>query len=87
MGMSHAFRSDRPNIPTYYVTDLIKEDAGNGVARIWNCAMYNGVIVPQCEILIHSNRLIHLAREASSFANELYQREMTNQLIAAGPAH
>lgn len=76
MGMHEAPQmADAFGVPTYYVTDIVKEDAGAGNIRIMNFQLRNGILIPQCEVIVPACRLLPIAREVSSFACDIYQRE------------
>jgi hypothetical protein len=82
MGMPATIKLDGIGVPTYFITDVIQEDAGNGVARIWNCSNQGGVLVPECKIIVHSTRLVQLGMDVHEFALQLYRREQINLMMA-----
>lgn len=86
MGIHEAPRmADSFGVPTFYVTDIVKEDAGAGNVRIMNCQLRNGILIPQCEIIVPAVRLLAMGREASAFALELYHREQGLISMASSP--
>jgi hypothetical protein len=66
--------ADGFGVPTFYVTDCIREDAGDGNVRIWNCIHRSGLLVPQCEVIIPAGKLQMIGRDVSEFAFDLYHR-------------
>lgn len=67
-------------VPTYYITDVLQEDAGNGNVRVWNCTRRNGILLPQFEVIIPAASLVTVGRKVSSFAQEVF-----NDLQMRGP--
>lgn len=68
MGM-HTFPAKMlGKIPTYYITDVLKEDAGDGNIRVWNYSRKNGVLVPEFECIMVSTKLLTVGRDLSEFA-------------------
>ncbi len=67
--------ADYIGVPTFYCSDVVREDAGNGNARVWNCVIRGGVLVPQCELIIPAPRLLVLAKAAYVFAADLCQQQ------------
>jgi hypothetical protein len=59
-------------VPTYYITDIIQEDAGGGNIRVWNCTRRNGVMVPQFEVIIPAAALLVVGKKVSTFAQEIF---------------
>jgi hypothetical protein len=57
-------------VPTYFVTHTIREDAGNGIVRSWNCELRNGVLIPHCEIIIAAERLAIIARQSLEWTSD-----------------
>jgi hypothetical protein len=62
-------------LPVYYVDTAVPEPAGDGNVRVFNCVTRNGVLIPQCEIIIHSARLVIAARVVAETAAEISARE------------
>jgi hypothetical protein len=62
-------------IPTYYVSEVIKEDAGDGNVRILNYARKKGVLVPEFEVIMSSAKLLLVGRTLSEFAQEIFNSE------------
>ena len=67
--------ADAFGVPTFYVTDIVKEDAGAGNIRIMNCQRRNGILIPQCEIIVPACRLLPIGKEVSAFAHDIFMRE------------
>jgi hypothetical protein len=57
------------------VDTAVPEPAGDGNVRVFNCVTRNGVLIPQCEIIIHSRRLVIAARVVTETAEEIFARE------------
>lgn len=70
-------------LPTYVVDTVIRRDLGNGIASIINCRKHNGLIVPQCEVVISNSRLLSLGQEAIEFALEVHRRQQMAQMAEA----
>lgn len=66
--------ADAIGLPTYVVDNVVRRDLGSGIASIINCRTVNGVLVPQCEIVIAAEHLITIGRGASDFAMEIHRR-------------
>lgn len=80
MGM-HSFPAKMlGKVPTYYITDILQEDAGNGNIRVWNCTRKNGVLVPQFEVIIPSVSLMMVGKKTAEFAQSVF-----NDLRLRGP--
>jgi hypothetical protein len=62
---------DAFGVPTYYVTDIVQEDAGNGNVRIWLCTKRADVLIPQCELIMAARSAISLSSEAQDFASRI----------------
>jgi hypothetical protein len=62
-------------VPTYYITDIIQEDAGNGNIRVWNCTRRKGVLIPQFEVIIPSVALMAVGKKVATFAQEVFNAE------------
>jgi hypothetical protein len=75
--------ADTFGVPTYYVTDVVTENAGGGNLRIWNCEMRNGLLIPRCEIISPAMRILSLGRAVSDFAQRVFQDNMMD----TGKAH
>lgn len=68
MGM-HTFPAKMlGKVPTYYITDVLQEDAGGGNIRVWNCTRRNGILVPQFEVIIPAIALVAVGRKVADFA-------------------
>jgi hypothetical protein len=65
---------DAFGVPTYYVTDIVQEDAGNGNVRIWLCTKRANVLIPQCELIMAAQSAVNLSFEAQSFASGITNR-------------
>lgn len=89
MGMQSAepLYADVIGLPTYIVDAVQRRDLGSGIASIINCRTINGVIIPQCEIIIAAQHLIPIGRGASDFATEMYKRHQMELLLAMGARH
>jgi hypothetical protein len=59
---------DAFGVPTFYVTDIVQEDAGNGNVRIWLCNKRADVLIPQCELIMAARSAIVLSSQAQDFA-------------------
>lgn len=67
---------DAFGVPTYYVTDIVHEDAGNGNIRILLCTKRADVLVPQCELIMAARSVLSLSIESMDFA-----RSITNERL------
>jgi hypothetical protein len=67
--------ADTFGVPVYYVTDVVREDAGDGNIRMWNCTKRNGVLIPSCEIIVPAHRAVLISTANSAFAQDLCQRQ------------
>lgn len=76
--------ADYVGVPCYYVTDVVREDAGDGNARLWNCTIRGGVLVPSCEIIVPALRLLVLSKSSGTFAEGLCQQQY---ILHAGMRH
>lgn len=74
-------RFESYGVPIFYVDNVITEDAGDGMSRIWNCATKNGVIIPQCEIITRSSRLLVMATGVRDDAWAILQKEMVRERV------
>ena len=74
-------RFESYGVPIFYVDNVITEDAGDGMSRIWNCATKNGVIIPQCEIITRSSRLLVMATGVRDDAWAILQKEMLRESV------
>jgi hypothetical protein len=80
--------ADGFGVPTFYVTDIVTEDAGNGNVRIWNCVLKSGLLMPVCEVIVPASRLLRIGRDASDFAMDLHQRQQMAEILEhAGARH
>ena len=80
--------ADTFGLPCYYVTDVIREDAGNGNVRVWNCTLRGNVLIPVCEVIVPAGRLLRIGRDASDFALQLHQRQQMAEIAeCAGARH
>lgn len=68
--------SDFLGVPTYYVTDVVREDAGDGNVRIWNCTMRGGIMFPHCELIVPAHRLLTLSQATITFAADVCQHQL-----------
>jgi hypothetical protein len=59
-------------VPTYYITDVLQEDAGNGNVRVWNCTRRNGVLIPQFEVIVPAASLMMVGRKVANFAQDIF---------------
>ena len=80
MGMG-AQRFEDYGVPIFYVDAAVTEDAGDGMTRVWNCATRNGLITPQCEIIMRASRLLIVARNVHEAAQGMLNREMLRELV------
>lgn len=67
-------------IPTFYISDVWQEDAGNGNVRVWNCIKRNGVIIPECEIIIAATNLLLAGKKVADFAQTIFNGEQLRGL-------
>lgn len=78
LGMGNE-RFESFGVPIFFVDTAITEDAGDGMTRVWNCATRNGVITPQCEIIMRASRLLVVARNVHEAAQGMLTREMRRE--------
>lgn len=71
-------------LPTYIVDSVQRRDLGSGIASIINCRTLNGVLIPQCEIIIAAQHLMPIGRAASDFATEMYRRHQVEMFQVIG---
>lgn len=62
-------------VPTYYITDVLQEDAGGGNIRVWNCTRRKGILIPQFEVIIPSVALVAVGKKVTDFAQEVFNAE------------
>lgn len=62
-------------VPTYYITDILQEDAGGGNIRVWNCTRRKGILIPQFEVIIPAASLMAVGKKVASFAQEVFNAE------------
>jgi hypothetical protein len=62
-------------VPTYNVTEVVKEDAGGGNVRLWNYSLKKGILVPEFEVIIAATRLLVIGRTLSEFAQDVFNGE------------
>lgn len=62
-------------IPTYYISEVVKEDAGGGNVRVWNFALKRGVLVPEFEVIIASQKLLTIGRSLSEYAQDIFNAD------------
>lgn len=62
-------------VPTYYVTEIIQEDATGGNVRIWNCTRRNGVLIPLFEVIIPAAALLAVGKQVACFAQDVFNAE------------
>lgn len=72
--------ADAFGVPTFYVTDIVQEDAGNGNVRVFLCTKRAGVLSPQCEVIMSAATLLILSKESTAFAEDLFN---ARKLVAA----
>lgn len=77
--------ADVTGLPVYYMDTAVAEHAGDGNVRVLNCITRNGILIPVCEIIIHSARLMIAARTVSATAEEVFNHEML--MAAVGIRH
>jgi hypothetical protein len=68
-------------VPTFYITDVLQEDAGSGNIRVWNCTRRNGILIPQFEVIIPATTLVAVGRKVADFAQHVFNE---HQLRGAG---
>lgn len=64
------------DVPTFYVTHVVREDAGDGNIRVWNCIKRAGVLIPSCEVIVPASRLVMIGQAARDFAQQLCRKEI-----------
>lgn len=74
------YLADVTGLQTFVVDEVIRRDLGDGVASIINCRTVNGVIIPQCEIVITARHLIRIGQGAADFAIEVHRRQQMVQI-------
>lgn len=79
--------ADVIGLPTYVVDAVLRRDLGSGIASIMNCRTINGVLIPQCEIVISAQHLLPIGRAASEFAFEMYRKHQIEMMMAVGSRH
>lgn len=72
MGMHVTPATTLGNVPIYYITDTLQEDAGGGNIRIRNYARVRGVLVPQFECIVASSAMLLIGRTISDFAQDIF---------------
>ncbi len=83
MGMqTPSIMGDTYGVPTFYVDTAIPEDAGNGNIRVWNCHFRNGILIPQCEVIIHATKLYVAGRRVGDFAEKVFNDEQMKMDLA-----
>lgn len=75
--------ADITGLPVYYMDTAVAEHAGDGNVRVWNCITRNNVLIPVCEIIIHSSRLMIAARVVSATAQDVFNHEALMSVAAA----
>jgi len=68
--------ADSISLPCYFIDSAIAEPAGDGMVRVTNYQTRNGVLIPQFETLIHSNKLILANRVLAEMAAQVFKMEM-----------
>lgn len=63
-------------LPCYFIDTAIPEPAGDGMIRVTNYHTRNGVLIPQFEAMIHSNKLILANRALAEVAGQVFKMEM-----------
>lgn len=66
--------ADVIGLPTYVVDEVVRTDIG-GVASIVNCRTVNGILVPQCEVIICAKNIVRISQAANLFAMQMWQRQ------------
>lgn len=80
--------ADVTGLQTFVVDTVLRRDLGDGIASIINCRTLNGLIIPQCEIVIAARHLIMIGKSASDFALELHRRQqMAHMTEMIGARH
>lgn len=79
--------ADVIGLPTYVVDAVIRRDMGSGIASIMNCRTINGVLIPQCEIVIAAQHLLPIGKAACDFASEMFRRHQMEMMVAIGARH
>lgn len=79
--------ADVIGLPTYVVDAVLRRDLGSGIASIMNCRTINGILIPQCEIVIAAQHLLPIGRAASEFAAEMFRRHQIEMMNVGGARH
>ncbi len=74
-------------LPTYVVDAVIRRDLGSGIASIINCRTVNGLLIPQCEVIVSAQNLLPLTRASADFAAEMYRRHQMAVFMEGGARH
>lgn len=72
--------ADVIGLPVYITDTVVRRDLGGGLASVINCRTVNGVIVPQCEIIISIANIVQICKGGSDFAMEMYRRQQMAQM-------
>jgi hypothetical protein len=62
-------------VPTYYINDVLQEDAGGGNVRVWNCTRRKGILIPQFQVIIPAAALLTVGRKVADFAQDVFDAE------------
>ena len=79
MGNSDVFATF--GVPIFYIDTVVAEDAGDGMTRVWNCATRNGILVPQCEIIARTTRLVVMTTNVRDATRDFMQKEMLRERV------
>jgi hypothetical protein len=71
MGIHEKPAKKLARIPTYYVTDTVQEDAGDGNVRILNYERVNGQLVLQFECIVASTKLVTVSKKLAEIASSI----------------
>lgn len=81
MGMhEEPLYADVTGLQTFVVDTVIRRDLGDGIASIINCRTINGLIIPQCEVVITAKHMITIGKGACDFALEMHRRQQLVQM-------
>lgn len=68
--------ADASALPCFFVDTAIPEPAGDGMVRVTNYNTRNGVLIPQFEVLIHSNKLLLANRNLADMAAKVFKMDL-----------
>lgn len=60
------------DLPCYYVTDVVEEDAGGGNIRLWHFTRTKNVVVPLCQVVVPATKLLTIGRRLANFSESVF---------------